>query len=223
MTSCTKSTLPAHHQGLSLVPTTVTHSLPESSHTDLHSALTLPLSTNKTKISRATLRLGGGISLTDNTGNWRRIVAVWWWWLCCWTLLQWTLISSAPHIVGEYGGIATSKEWSSQRNRPCMVDLKISYVLHQKQWFNHTCTYTGTVWSKLNWQIWEPIRHLMAHIHSVQIITHTQKDIPVVYIWLVHRWSSIHCSHKLLPTLHLCTPPPSPPSHCLHQQVWHYQ
>ena len=75
LTSCTKSTLPAHHQCLSLAPPTVTHSPPEPSHTDLHSALTLPLSTNKTKISRAALRLGGGVSLTDNTGYWGRTIA----------------------------------------------------------------------------------------------------------------------------------------------------
>ena len=54
-------------------------------------------------------------------------------------------------------------------------------------------------------------------------LTHIQKDIPVVGMWLVHHWSSIHCSQKQLPTLHFCTPPPSPPSHCPHQQVWHYQ
>ena len=132
-TSFSKSTLPAHHQCLPLAPPTVTHSPPEPLHTDLHSALTLPLSTNKTKISRATLRLGSGVSLTDNTDYWRRIVAIWWWWLCYpWTLLQWTLISSAAHIVSEYGSVATSKEGSSQRNGPCVVKLKISNVSHHK-------------------------------------------------------------------------------------------
>ena len=40
---------------------------PEPFHTDVHSALTLPLSTNKTKVSRAALGLGGGVSLTYNT------------------------------------------------------------------------------------------------------------------------------------------------------------
>ena len=130
-TSCSKSTLPAHHQCLSLAPPTVTHSPPEPLHTDLHSALTLPLSTNKTKISRAALRLGGGVSLTDNTDHWRRIVAVWWWWQCSpWTLLQGTLISSTPHISGENWSIATSEEGSSQRNGPCMFNLKITHVLH---------------------------------------------------------------------------------------------
>ena len=133
-TSSSKSTLPAHHQCLSLAPPTVTHSPPEPLHTDLHSALTLPLSTNKTKISRAALRLRGGVSLTDNTVHWRIIEPDWWWWLCTsWTLLQWTLISSTPHIVGEYGSIATSKEGSSQRNGPCVVKLKITHVLH----YNH--------------------------------------------------------------------------------------
>ena len=68
VTSCPKSTQPAHHQCLSLVPPTVTHNSLESINTDLHSALTLPLSTNKTKISRVALRLGGGVPLTDNTG-----------------------------------------------------------------------------------------------------------------------------------------------------------
>ena len=119
LASCPKSTQPAHHTCLSLVPPTVTHSPPEPLHTDLHSALTLPLSTNKTKISRAALGLGGGVPLADNTDYWGRIVAVWWWWLCVlWTLFQCTLISSAPHIVGEYGSIATSKEGSNQRNCP---------------------------------------------------------------------------------------------------------
>ena len=68
-TSCSKSTLPAHHQCLSLVPPTVTHCPPEPLHTDLHSALTLPLPTNKTKISRAALKLRSGVSLTDNTDH----------------------------------------------------------------------------------------------------------------------------------------------------------
>ena len=136
-----KSTLPAHHQCCCLVPPTVTHSPPEPLHTDLHSSLTLPLSTNKTKISRAALWLGGSVPLTDNTYH-RIIIPVVtigtttiqagrWWWQCCWTLFQWTLNSSAPHRVGEYGSSATSKERSSQRNRPCMVDLKIS---HHKAW-----------------------------------------------------------------------------------------
>ena len=74
-TCCSKSTLPAHNQCHSLVPPTVTYSSPESPHTDLNSALTLTLSTNKMKISRAALRLGGGVSLTDNTGYWGRTVA----------------------------------------------------------------------------------------------------------------------------------------------------
>ena len=62
--------LPAYNCCLFLPPLIVhvTHSTPESLHTDFHCALTLPLSTNKTKISRATLRLGGGVSLTDNAG-----------------------------------------------------------------------------------------------------------------------------------------------------------
>ena len=69
LTSCIISTLPAHHQCLSLAPSTVTHSPPEPPYTDLHSPLTLPLSTNKMKISRATLRLGGGVPLADNTDH----------------------------------------------------------------------------------------------------------------------------------------------------------
>ena len=59
--------LPAHHHCLFPPQPTVTHSPPEPVHTDLHSALTLPLSTNKTKVSRTALRLDGGVSLTDDT------------------------------------------------------------------------------------------------------------------------------------------------------------
>ena len=56
LTSCPKSTLPAYHYCLSLAPPTVTHSPPEPLCTDLHSVLTLPLSTNKTKICTQTGR-----------------------------------------------------------------------------------------------------------------------------------------------------------------------
>ena len=147
LTSCTKSTLPAHDQCLSLVPATVTYSSPEPLHTDLHSAFTLSLSTHKTKISRAALRLGGGVSLTDNTDHWVWTIAGWWWQQCTpGTLLQWTLISSAAHIVGEYGSIATSKEGISQRNGPCMVDLKITHVLHHKWWLIHTANKGALYW-----------------------------------------------------------------------------
>ena len=70
VTRCLYAQLPAHNQCLFSPKHTVhvTHSPPEPLHTDLHSALTLPLSTNKTKISRATLWLCGSDSLTDNIG-----------------------------------------------------------------------------------------------------------------------------------------------------------
>ena len=74
-TSCSKSTLSTHNNCLFSSKSTVTHSPPESFHTDLHSALTLPLSTHKTKISRATLCLGGGVPLTDNTDYWGITIA----------------------------------------------------------------------------------------------------------------------------------------------------
>ena len=60
-----------HTTSVSSLPNTLcmphTCSPPEPLHTDLHSALTLPLST-KLKISRATLWLWGSDSLTDNIG-----------------------------------------------------------------------------------------------------------------------------------------------------------
>ena len=44
--------------------------VPEPFHTDLHSALSLHLSTNKTKVSREALWLGSSWgTLTDNTGH----------------------------------------------------------------------------------------------------------------------------------------------------------
>ena len=69
-TWCFQVELPADNSCLFFPPPAVhvTHSPPEPPYTDLHSALTLLLSTNKTKISRAAVRLGGGVSLTDNTG-----------------------------------------------------------------------------------------------------------------------------------------------------------
>ena len=122
-----------HTTSASLWSHPLSHTVPQKPSTQISTLrFTLPLSTHKTKISRAALRLGGAVSLTDNTDNWGRTIAGWWWWFyACWTLLQWTLISSAPHISAEYGSIATAKEWSSQRNSPCIVNL------HHKLWFNH--------------------------------------------------------------------------------------
>ena len=145
-----KPTLPAHHQCLFLAPPTVTHSPPEPLHTDLHSALTLPLSTNKTKISRAALRLGGCVPLTDNA-YYRTVIRVsvtfdiivkiavaWWWWRCSsWTLLQQTLTSSAAYMAGEYGRISSSKEGTSQRNGPCMINLThytLKFIFYKSFW-----------------------------------------------------------------------------------------
>ena len=68
-TRCVHAKLPAHNKCLFPPPSTVAHSPPEPFHTNLHSALSLPLSTNKTKVSQAALWLCCNCgTLTDYTG-----------------------------------------------------------------------------------------------------------------------------------------------------------
>lgn len=68
-TRCVHAKLPAHNKCLFPPPSTVAHSPPEPFLTNLHSALSLPLSTNKTKVSQAALWLCCNCgTLTDYTG-----------------------------------------------------------------------------------------------------------------------------------------------------------
>ena len=62
--------LPAHNYRFFSSKSIVTHSSPDPCYTELHSAFTVSLSTNKTKIPKTTFRLRCSGSLTDNTGYW---------------------------------------------------------------------------------------------------------------------------------------------------------